>query len=135
MENTYVQKIWIRTRFMVRGTHFYKEAGTDPRLATGDKYDVSYLASEHAHDFWFDVQVEVQHDNRHIEFIQFRQKLLDAYAEGSLDAGYKSCEMLARELILYIRQNFNMTGHIIVGVYEDSLLANGGIVEELGVQQ
>lgn len=127
------ETIWIRCRFMKRGVHYYAAAAENPSLATGDEFDVSYLAKPHAHDFWFDVQVQVTHDDRDIEFIQFRQKLEAAYDKGVLQCGHRSCEMLARELISHIRKEYGVQGEVIVGVYEDSLLANGGIVRQSAI--
>ena len=37
--------IWVT--FRKEGIHCYPAAATDPNLATGDEYDVSFLASPH----------------------------------------------------------------------------------------
>lgn len=126
--STYKVEQWVRCTFMKRGVHAYPEAATNPNLATGDEYDVSYLATPHAHDFWFDVKVSVTHEDRDIEFIQMRQRLEALYTDGVLACGRKSCETLARELIQQIHQLYGPNRTVEVGVYEDSLHANGGIV-------
>jgi len=119
---------WIHIHFMRRGVHCYPEAATDPSLATGDKYDVSYLAHPHAHDFWFDVKVQVEKADRDIEFIQLRLRMEDWYGDGVLECGRKSCETMAEELIEKLADLY--PNRIIqVGVYEDSLHGNGGIVD------
>ena len=129
MKDVFKIKRWIVIHFMKRGVHCYPEAATNPALATGDKYDVSYLAHPHAHDFWFKVEISVDHNDRDLEFIQVRERLLDLYAEGDLQCGRRSCETLAEELIGKIQELYGSHRHIRVGVYEDSLLANGGVVE------
>ena len=45
----------IFVRFQKEGIHKYPAAATDPSLATGDEYDVSFLATPHRHIFHFDV--------------------------------------------------------------------------------
>jgi hypothetical protein len=128
----YQRQRWVQCTFMKRGIHAYPEAGTNPLLATGDKYDVSYLAQPHAHDFWFSVKVEVFENDREIEFIQLRLRLEDLYEAGVLQCGRKSCETMAEELIEHILSMYpGKPRRISVGVFEDSLLANGGIVEHI----
>lgn len=87
--------IWVT--FSREGTHCYPAAATDPALATGDEYDVSFLASPHRHIFHFRVAIEVKHGNRDIEFIQFKRWLEKLYM-GTLQLDHKSCEMIADDL-------------------------------------
>jgi hypothetical protein len=51
------KKIWVT--FQKEGVHCYPAAATDPTLATGDQYDVSFLASPHRHIFHFRVAISV----------------------------------------------------------------------------
>ena len=88
--------IWVT--FRKEGIHCYPAASTDPNLATGDEYDVSFLGTPHRHIFHFKIYIEVFHDDRDIEFIQFKRWLEKLYNEGTLQLNYKSCEMIAREL-------------------------------------
>jgi hypothetical protein len=78
--------------------HKYPAALTDPALATGDEYDVSFLGYPHRHIFHFKVWIGVTHDDRDIEFIQFKRWLEKLYAEGTLQLDYKSCEMMSGDL-------------------------------------
>ena len=64
------RSIWVT--FRKEGIHKYPSALTDPKLATGDEYDVSFLGYPHRHIFHFKVQIEVFHDDRDLEFIQFK---------------------------------------------------------------
>jgi hypothetical protein len=90
------RKIWIT--FRKEGIHCYPAAATDPALATGDEYDVSFLGSPHRHIFHFRVWIDVLHNDRDIEFIQFKRWLENLYKDGILQLDYKSCEMMADDL-------------------------------------
>jgi hypothetical protein len=87
--------IWVT--FRKEGMHKYPAALDDPKLATGDKFDVSFLGYLHRHTFHFKVAIEVFHDDRDIEFIQFKRWLEELY-EGELNVDFKSCEMMADDL-------------------------------------
>ena len=88
--------IWVS--FRKEGVHMYPAAATDPKLKTGDMYDVSFLGTPHRHIFHFKVYIAVFHDDRDIEFIQFKRWLENCYNTGILELNHKSCEMIAREL-------------------------------------
>lgn len=90
--------------FQKEGIHCYPEAATDPKLATGEWDDVSFLATPHRHMFHFRVELDVHHDNRDIEFIQLKRRCERWYDDGVLTLDSKSCEMMARELNLRIRR-------------------------------
>ena len=88
--------IWVT--FQKEGMHKYPAALTDPALATGDEYDVSFLGYPHRHIFHFKVWIGVEHSDRAIEFIQFKRWLENLYSQGTLQLDYKSCEMMAEDL-------------------------------------
>ena len=88
--------IWVT--FRKEGTHKYPAALTDPNLATGDEYDVSFLGYPHRHIFHFKVWIGVTHDDRDIEFIQFKRWLENLYKDATLSLDYKSCEMMSQDL-------------------------------------
>jgi hypothetical protein len=88
--------IWVT--FQKEGIHLYPAAATAPELKTGDMYDVSFLGAPHRHIFHFKVYIEVFHDDRDLEFIQFKRWLEKCYADGTLELNHKSCEMIARDL-------------------------------------
>ena len=96
--------IWVT--FRKEGIHKYPAALDDPKLATGDRMDVSFLGYPHRHIFHFKVAIEVFHDDRDIEFIQFKRWIEDMYSEGTLKLDYKSCEMIARDLAKYIHTKY-----------------------------
>ena len=94
--NKELSMIWVT--FRKEGIHMYPAAATDPKLATGDEYDVSFLGTPHRHIFHFKIYIAVTHDDRDIEFIQFKRWLEKCYSDGTLELNHKSCEMIAREL-------------------------------------
>ena len=98
------KKIWVT--FSKEGVHCYPAAATDPMLATGDEYDVSFLANLHRHIFHFRVAIEVTHNDRDIEFIQFKRWLESLYVNTILQLDYKSCEMISDDLYLQIATKY-----------------------------
>jgi hypothetical protein len=96
--------IWVT--FNKEGMHKYPAALTDPNLATGDEYDVSFLGYPHRHIFHFKVWISVTHDDRDIEFIQFKRWLLNLYKDATLSLDYKSCEMMSGDLYDVISQKY-----------------------------
>ncbi len=98
--------IWVT--FRKEGIHKYPAAATDPNLATGDEYDVSFLANPHRHIFHFRVYLSVTHNDRDVEFIQFKRWLEKLYSstQGVLSLDHKSCEMMSDELYDTISQKY-----------------------------
>lgn len=96
------RKIWVT--FHKEGIHKYPAALTDPMLATGDEYDVSFLGYPHRHIFHFRVWIDVFHNDRDIEFIQFKRWLESLYSGNNtvLALDWKSCEMIADDLYTQI---------------------------------
>lgn len=88
--------IWVT--FQKEGIHKYPAAASDPKLA-----DVSFLASPHRHIFHFKVQLQVFHDDRDVEFILLKRELEGLYNTGTLQLNNMSCEMIAKELLSYLR--------------------------------
>jgi len=96
------RKIWVT--FRREGIHCYPAAATDPKLNTAGEYDVSFLASPHRHIFHFRVWIDVFHNDRDIEFIQFKRWLESLYSGSNtvLALDWKSCEMIADDLYIQI---------------------------------
>ena len=96
--------IWVT--FRKEGMHKYPAALEDPKLKTGDEYDVSFLGYPHRHTFHFKGAIEVFHDDRDIEFIQFQRWILSLYSHGTLQNDFKSCEMMSDDLYLQITKKY-----------------------------
>jgi len=111
------RQIWVT--FQKEGIHLYPAAKDDPALATGDEYDVSFLGVAHRHIFHFRVAIDVFHDDRDIEFIQFKRWLEKLYAEKTLELNHRSCEMIAEELAQVIHAKYPNRS-ITITVAEDN---------------
>ena len=98
------RQIWVT--FRKEGIHCYPAAATDPTLATGDEYDVKFLGSPHRHIFHFRVWIDGVHNDRDIEFIQFKRWLEKLYQDGTLELDFKSCEMMSDDLYLQIAARY-----------------------------
>ena len=111
--------------FQKEGIHCYPAAATDPMLATGDEYDVSFLGTPHRHIFHFRVGIAVFHNDRDIEFIQFKRWLENLYKDAILALDYKSCEMIADDLYLQIAARYP-NRNVTIEVSEDG--ENGCVI-------
>lgn len=98
--------IWVT--FQKEGIHRYPAAETDIKLKTGDEYDVSFLGYPHRHIFHFNVAIEVFHNDRDVEFIQFKRWLERLYTsdKGILSLDFKSCEMISDDLYIQIASRY-----------------------------
>lgn len=99
-------QIWVT--FQREGTHAYPAALTDPKLE-----QVKFLGYPHRHIFHFRVAVDVQHNDRDIEFIIFKRYLESLYVDG-ITTYYKSVEMMADDLaeilsVKYPNRNFEIS--------------------------
>jgi hypothetical protein len=117
-----MRSIWVT--FSKEGIHKYPAALEDTKLATGDWDDVSFLGYPHRHIFHFKVWLEVFHDDRDVEFIQFKRWLERLYAEvdsssSVLQLDYKSCEMIADDLYATITDRYPGR-YIKISVAEDN---------------
>jgi hypothetical protein len=112
------RKIWVT--FRKEGIHCYPAAATDPKLNTAGEYDVSFLASPHRHIFHFRVSIDVWHNDRDIEFIQFKRWLESLYngANTVLALDWKSCEMIADDLYVQIADRYPGR-NVVIEVSED----------------
>ena len=111
--------IWVT--FQKEGVHLYPAAKTDPNLA-----DVSFLGYPHRHMFKFKVWIEVFHDDRDLEFIQFKRWLESLYGEGIIELNHKSCEMISDDLYAQITAKYPGR-HVTIEVSEDG--ENGSFAE------
>lgn len=92
-----LKRTTIFVKFQAEGIHRFP-AAQDPKFATGDYYDVSFLSYPHRHIFHFEVAIQVFHDDREIEFIQFKRWMEELYDKNVLALDHKSCEMIAQDL-------------------------------------
>jgi len=98
------RKIWVTLR--KEGIHRYPAAATDPMLCTAGEYDVSFLANAHRHIFHFKIWIDVFHNDRDIEFIQFKRWIDSLYSKDILQLDFKSCEMIADDLYTQVADRY-----------------------------
>lgn len=113
--NNMTTKIWVT--FQREGIHCYPAAAGLP--------GVEFLQHPHRHMFHFKVTVEVFHSDRDIEFILLKRELESLYDTGVMELNYKSCEMIATDVLHYILSKYPGR-RVAVEVSED--LENGAIV-------
>jgi hypothetical protein len=108
------RQIWVT--FQKEGIHKYPAALEEPKLQ-----DVSFLGYPHRHIFHFRVSIDVWHNDRDIEFIQFKRYLEALYSgeQNCLSLDYKSCEMIADDLYLRIADRYP-NRNVIINVSEDN---------------
>ena len=110
------RSIWVTLR--KEGIHLYPAAKDDPALATGGWDDVSFLGVAHRHIFHFKVQIQVTHNDRDIEFIQFKRWLESLYDDKVIELNHKSCEMISDDLYTQIAAKYPGR-FVVIDVAED----------------
>lgn len=88
---------FIFVTFQKEGIHNYPDAPDG----------VEFLRHPHRHMFHFQVELEVFHDDREVEFILLKRELEGLYSKGTLNLYYKSCEMMADDLAEYIYEHYS----------------------------
>ena len=114
------RKIWVT--WQREGIHKYPAALTDPALA-----DVQFLGYPHRHMFHFRVWIDVFHNDRDLEFIQFKRWCESLYNSDNsvLSLDHKSCEMIADDLYIQIATRY--PGRVVhIEVSEDG--ENGALI-------
>ena len=114
------RQIWVT--WQREGIHMYPAALTDPNLA-----DVEFLGYPHRHIFHFRVWIDVFHNDRDLEFIQFKRWCESLYNSDNsvLSLDHKSCEMMADDLYIQIAQRY--PGRVVhIEVSEDG--ENGALI-------
>ena len=113
---------WIWVSFTKEGIHCYPAALEEESLS-----DVRFLGYPHRHIFHFKVWISISHDDRDIEFIQFKRWLITLY-DTTLDLDNKSCEMIATDLLVQIQNRYTCRS-IRIEVSEDN--ENGTLIEAI----
>ena len=115
------RQIWVT--WQREGIHKYPAALTDPALA-----DVQFLGYPHRHMFHFRVWIDVFHNDRDLEFIQFKRWCESLYNSDNsvLSLDHKSCEMIADDLYIQIASRY--PGRVVhIEVAEDG--ENGALIK------
>lgn len=93
-------KTMIGIKLKVEGVHYF------PKADEIAGFEVNYLKSFHRHNFGIECTMEVNHDNRDVEFIMLKHRVEEYLCGKYFDQNYHclnfkamSCEMIAKELL------------------------------------
>ncbi|HOL14170.1 MAG TPA: hypothetical protein PLD61_07345 [Bacillota bacterium] len=108
--------IAVRTQF--EGIHCYPDAPEEVR----------FLRHPHRHVFHVELQIEVYHNDRELEFIIVKRNL-EVYINQTLkNVSSKSCEAMAELIRNYAHERWGENRLVNVGVFEDG--ENGAWIRE-----
>ena len=82
--------------------------------------EVAYLRALHRHMFNYEVELEVYHDDRELEFIMVKHAIedyLSCRGENWLET--TSCEQMAECIGLYLQTRYGFERSLTVSVFED----------------
>lgn len=101
---------FIRVRTQFEGFHFYPGASSiDPRI--------KFLESEHRHLFKVEAKISVTHTDRELEFFLVKWNIEKFIQAGNQN--HKSCEMIATEIVNFLRAEYGHDRLYEVTVSED----------------
>lgn len=102
-----VTDVIIRTTF--KAFHFWSDA---PEAQ-------DFLRYKHRHLFYVQLKFRVLHDDRQVEFFDAQQRL-DQFLRDwhNKDLGGKSCEMMSKEILIYMHSWYDTTWYC--SVFEDN---------------
>jgi len=89
-ESDITSSIYVNTQF--EGIHAYPDAPEE----------VSFLRFPHRHIFHVNVEVDVFHDDREIEFILFKREIEAFITKNMEKLQHSSCEMIGRRILNYV---------------------------------
>ena len=107
--------IIVKTNF--EGIHKFEDA----------PQEVGYLREPHRHIFFIEVEMEVFHDDRELEFIMVKHKV-EQFINSKPFGIRHSCEQMAKDIIAFLRHEYDsepLQRKIAVTVLEDN--ENGGV--------
>lgn len=105
---------YIKVSWSFEGFHMYPNAPEE----------VSFLKSMHRHIFKCSAKIQVEHDNRELEFFIVQRKLKSRFSDGSMNS--MSCEMIASQIGFFIKDLYGER-NMEIEVSEDG--ENSAIVE------
>lgn len=83
--------------------------------------EVAYLRNLHRHIFNYEVEIEVFHNDRELEFIMVKHQI-NKFVKASCSAWpmTTSCERMAMDIGSYLRANYGFERELTVSVFEDN---------------
>lgn len=105
--------ILVKTNF--EGIHKYSDA----------PQEVGFLREPHRHIFYVEVEMEVFHNDRELEFIMVKRNL-NKYLFTKPFGIRHSCEQIAKDIVKFLQEQYGNNRKLTVAVLEDN--ENGGKV-------
>ena len=104
-----------KTSIIVRGQYEFSHK------YVGAPDEVAYLRNLHRHMFNYEVELEVFHDDRELEFIMVKHRL-NEFTLASCDVWPEttSCEQMAMDIGNYLRAKYGFDRALTVSVFEDN---------------
>ena len=99
----------IIVRGQFEGVHCYPNAPEE----------VSFLRANHRHMFNYEVEIEVYHDDRELEFVLVKRNIND-FLSGYRWPIQSSCEQIARTIGMYLQTCCGLDRYLTVSVFEDN---------------
>lgn len=81
--------------------------------------EVVYLRSPHRHQFYIETEIEVNHDDRELEFIMVQHRIRDFLRNRATFAIRTSCEQIARAVAEHVLECYGPR-NVTVTVREDN---------------
>lgn len=83
--------------------------------------EVAYLRNLHRHIFNYEVEIEVYHDDRELEFIMVKHRI-DEFLSFRFEnwSDKTSCEMMAQSIGQYLQTLYGFERDLTVSVFEDN---------------
>ncbi len=100
---------YVKVQFRFEGFHAWPAAPDE----------VSFLRSAHRHEFHVSIEVAVGHDDREIEFFILKRQMQAHPICAMKNLGSMSCEMIAKEFIVLLRNLYGDDRFYNVEVSED----------------
>lgn len=83
--------------------------------------EVAYLRNLHRHMFNYEIELEVYHDDRELEFIMVKHDVEDYLSHSHLNwEETTSCEQMANCIGLYLQTKHGFERSLTVSVFEDN---------------
>ena len=83
--------------------------------------EVAYLRNFHRHMFNYEVELEVFHDDRELEFIMVKHEIEDYLKDRETNwLGTTSCEQMADSIGCILRAKYGFDRELSVSVFEDN---------------
>ena len=87
----------------------------------GAPQELMYLRNQHRHMFNYEVELEVFHDDRELEFIMVKHDIDDYLARRNENWEEKtSCEQMAKCIGLYLQTKYGFERSMSVSVFGDN---------------